>query len=51
LNYLLNTVDINNKTLKIIDNEIVDYIWNFKTHYINKLTLYRPKKNGRISLT
>ena len=30
LNYLLNTVDIKNKTLEKIDNKIVDYIWKFQ---------------------
>ena len=50
LNYLINVVNINNKTLEIIDNDIIDYIWNFKTHYINKDTLYRPKNSGGLDL-
>ena len=43
-------MDIKNKTLEKIDNEIIDYIWNFKTHYINKETLYRPKLMGGLAL-
>jgi hypothetical protein len=38
------------KHIRASDNKIVDYIWNFKTHYINKTTLYRPKRKGGLAL-
>jgi hypothetical protein len=50
INYILKSTDMENKKLGILDNEIIKYIWNYKTHYIQKDTLYNSKLKGGLNL-
>ncbi len=43
INYILKTTDMENKVIEKIANEIKKYIWGYKTHYVQKDTLYMQK--------
>jgi hypothetical protein len=50
MNYILKSTDITNKPLSKIDSGIIDFIWNYKTHYITKEDLYKAKEKGGMGL-
>jgi hypothetical protein len=51
LKYKLESLDIQNDTLKTIHNENIKCLWGFKMLYTNKETLYRDGKRRGLGLT